>query len=421
MRKIGIFNFLKGAKKTMQNMKYAKMMNGYTPVFSQFGNDIYASDIVQNAISIICNDMSKLLPKHIIIDPKTGMQTVVNDELSRLLKFGPNPLMTTSDFIYKIVFQYEYNKNAWIYPTYNKIPLGNGKYKRYYTGLWPLNPTSVEFLEDTTGKLFVKFYFANGEPYILPYDDVIHWRKDYSLNDFMGGDENGNPNNKGLLKLLSANDTILQGIEKGIKSSFAIKGIVKINTMLDDEKQEEERRKFEEKLKNNTSGILTLDNKNDYIPLKADPKFIDKDTMEFIDNRILANYGVSRAIFNGDFTEEQYQSHYEKNLEPMVISLGRAFTKTLFTNRQLEIGHEIIFYQQGLMYMNTTNKINAIDIMSRIGTLSDNQVLAAFGYPPIEGGDVRKQSLNYINREIADQYQLMNSVSKGKGEKNEQS
>ena len=65
MSKIGIFNFLKGAKKTIQNMKYAKMMNGYTPVFSQFGNDVYASDIVQNAISIICNDMSKLLPKHI--------------------------------------------------------------------------------------------------------------------------------------------------------------------------------------------------------------------------------------------------------------------------------------------------------------------------------------------------------------------
>lgn len=371
-------------------MKYAKMMNGYTPIFNQFGNNVYASDIVQNAISIICNDMSKLCPKHIRINPDDGMQTIVNDELNRLLKFGPNPLMTTSDFIYKIVFQYEYNKNAWIYPTYNKIPLGDGKYKRYYTGLWPLNPTLVEFLEDTSGNLFVKFYFADGEPYILPYNDVIHWRKDYSLNDFMGGDEDGKPNNKGLLKLLSANDTILQGIEKGVKSSFSIRGIVKINTMLDDEKQEEERNKFEEKLKNNENGIL-------------------------------ANYGVSRPIFNGDFTEEQYQAYYEKKLEPMVISLGRAFTKTLFTERQLEIGHEIIYYQQELMYMNTTNKINAVDILTRIGTLTENQVLAAFGYPPFEGGNVRKQSLNYINRDIADQYQLQSSVTKGKGENSEQS
>ena len=418
MSKIGILNYLKGIKKSVQNMKYAKMMNGYTPVFNQFGNNVYASDIVQNAISIICNDMSKLCPKHIRINPEDQMQSVVNDELNRLLKFGPNPLMTTSDFISKIVFQYEYNKNAFIYPTYEKVPLGEGKYKRYYTGLWPLNPTLVEFLEDTTGKLFIRFYFADGESYILPYEDIIHWRKDYSLNDFMGGDENGNPNNKGLLKLLNANDTILQGIEMGVKASFAVRGIVKINTMLDDEKQEAERAKFEVKMKNAKSGILTIDNKNDYIPIKVDPKFIDKDTMEFIDNRILAHYGVSRPIFNGDFTEEQYQAYYEKTLEPMVMSLGRAFTKTLFTPRQLEIGHEIIYYQQGLMYMNTTNKINAVDILTRIGTLTDNEVLGAFGYPPFEGGNVRRMSLNYINRDIADQYQLQKSV-KGRGDENE--
>lgn len=409
------------AKAKIDNIRYAKMMNGYSPVFNNFGNNVYASDIVQNAISIVCNDMSKLSPKHIIINPNDDMQSIVNDELNRLLKFGPNPLMTTSDFISKIVFQYEYNKNAFIYPTYNKIPLGDNKHKRYYTGLWPLNPTLVEFLEDSTGKLFVRFYFADGEPYILPYEDVIHWRKDYSLNDFMGGDELGKANNKSLLKLLNANDTIIQGLENGVKASFSVRGILKMNTMLDDDKQEAERMKFESKMRNSESGILPIDNKGDYIPLKIEPKFIDKDTLEFIDNRILANYGVSRPIFNGDFTEEQYQAYYEKKLEPMIISLGRAFTKTLFTTRQLEIGHEIIYYQQGLMYMNTTNKINAVDMLTRIGSLTDNQVLAAFGYPPFEGGNIRKQSLNYINRDIADQYQLQSAISKGKGDNGEQS
>lgn len=421
MIKIGIFNFIGKAKAKIDNIRYAKMMNGYSPVFNNFGNNVYASDIVQNAISIVCNDMSKLSPKHIIINPNDDMQSIVNDELNRLLKFGPNPLMTTSDFISKIVFQYEYNKNAFIYPTYNKIPLGDNKHKRYYTGLWPLNPTLVEFLEDSTGKLFVRFYFADGEPYILPYEDVIHWRKDYSLNDFMGGDELGKANNKSLLKLLNANDTIIQGLENGVKASFSVRGILKMNTMLDDEKQEAERMKFESKMRNSESGILPIDNKGDYIPLKIDPKFIDKDTLEFIDNRILANYGVSRPIFNGDFTEEQYQAYYEKKLEPMIISLGRVFTKTLFTPRQLEIGHEIIYYQQGLMYMNTTNKINAVDMLTRIGSLTDNQVLAAFGYPPFEGGNIRKQSLNYINRDIADQYQLQSAISKGKGGNGEQS
>ena len=35
------------------------MLNGYTPIFSQFGNDIYASDVVQQAIVCIVDEMKK--------------------------------------------------------------------------------------------------------------------------------------------------------------------------------------------------------------------------------------------------------------------------------------------------------------------------------------------------------------------------
>lgn len=206
----------------------------------------------------------------------------------------------------------------------------------------------------------------------------------------------------------------MQGIKKSIKSSLSVKGIMKVNTMLDDEEQEKKRAEFETKMKNSESGIVPMDIKGDYIPIKIDPKVIDKDTMEFIDKRILANFGVSLKILNGDFTEEDYQAYYEKKLEPMIISLGRAFTKTLFTDRELDVGNEIIFYQQGLMYMNTANKINAVDILTRLGTITDNEVLAAFGYPPFEGGDIRHMSLNYINRDIADQYQLAGATKKAK-------
>ena len=37
-----------------------------------------------------------------------------------------------------------------------------------------------------------------------------------------------------------------------------------------------------------------------------------------------------------------------------------------------------------------------------------------FGYPPFEGGEVRHMSLNYIDREIANSYQL-GKLSKKKG------
>lgn len=413
---MGVISLLKKHREKKIISQYAKMMNGSVPVFSQFGDDIYASDIVQIAISCLQRDMSKLCPKHIRVDPVTGLQTVVNDEITKLLKFGPNPLMTTSEFIEKIVYLREMKKNVYIYPTFKEIPLNDKQYKRQYTGFWPLNPSSVEYMEDNSGKLYIKFYFTDGEPYVFPYKDIIHWRKNFSANDFVGGDISGQPNNKALLKLLNANETIIQGLEHGIKAPLTVRGIVKVNTLLDDEEQQKEREKFEAKMKNTQSGILAIDLKSDFTPIKIDPKIIDKDTMEFIDKKILANYGVSLKIYNGDFTEEDYQAYYEKTLEPDIISLGRAFTKTLFTQRELEVGNEIIFYQQGLMYMNTSNKINAVDILTRLGTITDNQVLSIFGYPPFEGGDVRHMSLNYINRDIADQYQLANATLKAKKE-----
>lgn len=402
---MGILDLIKSRKDKKMAMAYAKMMKGYTPVFNSFGENVYASDIVQNAIRCISTEMSKLDPKHIRTDSSTGLQTVVNSEISRLLKFGPNPIMSTSDFLEKITYLREVEKNVYIYPTYREIPLSDGSYKRIYTGLYPLNPTTVEYLEDSTGRVFIRFYFADNTPYTFPYSSIIHWRKDFFSNDFTGGES---LTNESLLKLLKVNDTITQGLDHGVKSSLTIKGILKINTMMDDDKQREERERFEAKMMDMQNGILPVDLKNEFTPINIDPKVIDKETMEFIDKRILAYFGVPLCILNGDFTEMQYQSFYEKTLEPMIISLGRAFYK-LFTQRELEVGNEIIFYNQGLQFMNTANKIAAVDILSRIGTLTDNQILAIFGYPPFEGGDVRNKSLNYINRDIADQYQLSNN------------
>lgn len=418
MRIIGIFNVIKKHREEKKLLAYAKMMNGYTPVFSNFGEDVYASDIVQNAIRCICTEMSKLNPKHIRTDGTSGLQTVVNSDIGRLLKFGPNPLMTTSDFLEKITYLREINKNVYIYPTYNRIPLPSGGYRREYTGLWPLNPVEVDYLQDSLGTLWIRFYFADGEPYTFLYSDIIHWRKDYTANDYVGGDANGKPNNDAMLKLLKVNDIVIQGIDKGVRAGLTIKGILKVNTMLDDEAQKQERLKFEAKMNDMQNGILAVDLKNEFMPITINPKVIDKDTIEFIDKRVLANYGVSLKIFNGDFTEEEYQAFYEKTLEPMIISLGRCFSR-LFTQRELEVGNEIIFYNQGLMFMNTKNKIAAVDILSRVGTLTDNEILAVFGYPPFEGGNIRNKSLNYINRDIADTYQL-SKTNPRKGDVSEQ-
>jgi len=388
-----------------QRYTQARMLEGYAPVFSQFGQDVYASDIVQMAIDRIASEVSKLQPRHIRTDAD-GLQTVPKSGLNRLFRFAPNPLMTTRDFLEKVVWLLYRNFNAFVYPMYDLVSDSRGQTSRDYTALYPLDPTQVRFLQDATGTLFVDFWFASGDKFILPYADVIHLRKRFSTNSVMGGGLNGQPDNDALLRVLRINDTVMQGLEKAIKATLGVRGILKINTLMDDEKQRAEREKFEAAIRVGESGIIPLDLKGEFIDLKPNPKVVDRETLDFIERRILAWYGVPLTVLTGEFTDEDYQSFYETTLEPLIIALGQAFTTVLFTERELDFGNELVFYHRNTMYLSTRSKLDLIKIAGEQGLLTDNQKLALLGYPPVPDGSRRTISLNYIDVNLAAQYQL---------------
>ena len=409
---MGITNILQGFKDRKAQKTYAKMLNGQMPIFSTFGSDIYASDVARSCARCIATEMGKLMPTHIrFVDENT--RKVVNGDINALFRYAPNPLMTTQEFLEKITWLRELKYNVFIYPTYELTQAAGGTNKKRYTGLYPLNPTTIEFLEDEAGELYTKMYFTNGDSYTLPYKDLIHWRKDFSVNDLMGGNAQGQADTEALLKTLRIDDALLQGLEKAIKLSMGVRAIYKISTLKSDENQRQELQAFEAKLNAGDSGILPMDLKGELVPFTLNPQMVSKDTLEFLENKILYHFGVPLPILNGNFTDEQYQAFYEKTLEPCIIGLGQAISKTLFSKREREMGNEVICYSQKLLFTNTKNRIAVADILGNRGALTDNELLELFGYPPFEGGDIRHMSLNYIDRNIADQYQL-NKLTGGK-------
>ena len=60
---MGLLDIFKPANKN--GLRVAPTMTGYTPIFSDFGNNIYASDIVVESIRCKANEMKKLDPRHI--------------------------------------------------------------------------------------------------------------------------------------------------------------------------------------------------------------------------------------------------------------------------------------------------------------------------------------------------------------------
>ena len=394
-------------KRPPKNSKYAFSLDGWLPIYSQYGVDVYASDVVQQALKCIVDEMKKLNPTHVRYqnsDPipiKGGIQNVLDD---------PNEFMTTSEFLEKTIWLLLLNYNAFIIPTYYVwTDEKTGEERRRYEALYPIKPIQVDFIEDITGKLFVKFYFTGGTNTTIAYDDVIHLKYNYSVNQYMGGDELGNPNIDSIKKTLNLNEQLLEGVAKAMKASYAVNGIVKYNTMMDDGKTEAALKDLEAKLKNNESGFLPLDIKTDFTPLERKTNIVDENTLKFIDEKILRNWGVPLPILTGDYTKEQYEAFYQKTLEPLIRSFSQAMTKKLFTRREKSFGNKIELYPEDLVFMTTSQKIELVNLLAPTGAIYENEKRTTFGLRPLpELEGQRFMSLNWINTNDASAYQVGN-------------
>ena len=351
-------------KKKPKDTKAAPSFSGFWPLFTQFGTNIYASDAVQQALACIVTEMKKLNPVHV--------RTIDNDPMPikgniKDLLDNPNQLMTTADFIERTTWLLLMNYNAFIIPTYYEwTDEKTGQKRRYYDGLYPINPIQVDFIEDATGRLFVTFMFRNAYETTIPYDDVIHIRKNYSLNEYMGGNEIGQPDHAALLETLNINKELLHGIAKAMKSSYAVNGIIKYNTMLADEP-----------------------------------------TLKFIDEKILRNFGVPLCILRGDYSKEQYAAFYQRTIEPLVIAFSQALTKKLFTPRERAFGNKIELYPKDLVFMTVEQTLELVNLLAPTGAMYENEKRAAFGLRPLEELQGKRYiSLNWIEATNAQEYQI---------------
>lgn len=353
------------------NYNLAEILSGFAPIYSNgYGRSIYASDVVQQAVYAIVTELKKLDPVH--ERKSSGGYVEVNSDIQKVLD-APNPLMTTSDFIEKIAWTLLLNYNAFIYPIYEGKTL---------KGLYPLQPSLVEFDNDygESGQTWVRMHFPNGVKGDIPYSNLIHLRYKYSASEFMGGNENGQPDFEPLQETLKLNDTLLKGLAKSLNIQTSINGIVKLKTMANYEDQVAKVTEFEKKLQANESGLLPIDVSSEYIPITKQVNLLDEKVLEFIDKKILRTFGVSLAIIDGDYTTAQYEAFYQKTLEPIVKSLSQAFTKGLFTGREAQgFNNRIVFYEKEMIFLSMEQKIKAIDILVDSASIEKNEARALLG------------------------------------------
>lgn len=374
-----------------------EMLNGGFTSFSSFTGDAYSNDIYRSAVDAIARHVAKLSGKHVIDNAKSEDKF---SKLNRILKDRPNPYMSAYDFQYKIATQYFLYNNAFI--LIQKDIRGN------LSGLYPLSPTSVEYVVDGANELYIKFLFKDGNIVHFHIDEIAVLRRHFNSNELLGD------SNDAIMSALELAHTQNEGMREAIKNSAQIRGIVKYTQALSPSKLKEAKEEFMNNYLTmaNNGGVIPVDTSMEYQPLNVSDVQIDTSQVDAVKRKIYDYLGINESIVNGSYDEESWQAFFESIVEPFSIQLASELTEKIFSEREKAFANRIIYESSRLQYASNKSKTNVIKELLPLGVLTINQALDLLNLPRVQDGDERLQSLNYIEKTLAKNYQMNNEGDK---------
>ena len=149
--------------------------------------------------------------------------------------------------------------------------------------------------------------------------------------------------------------------------------------------------------------------------MKSEPTFINPIQAKAIKERVYDYYHISEAVIQSKYKEDEWGAFYESTIEPIAIQMSLEFTEKILTDREKELGQEIMFEANRLQYASNKTKIELIKTLMPLGMLSINEGREVFNMTPIAGehGDKRLISLNFVDAEKQNEYQVNDDPDTG--------
>lgn len=371
----------------------ARIVTEPTASFSAFSGDAYSNDVFREAVDAIARNAGKLKGSHVI--KYADHERVDGDcKLNRLLQVRPNAVMSSYDFLYKLVTRLFLYNNSFAY--LDRDERGNLR------AIYPITATNVEILSDAAGSLFCGFMLRSGKQVVLPYGDIIHLRRFFNSGDVLAED------NRAIESGIELAQTENEGIISGIKAGANIRGILSFTQIMSPEKLKSEKEAFVKDYLElgNEGGVIAIDQKMDYKPIDHKPVILDADQAKEVKTKIYNYLGLTESIVNSSYTEDEYAAFYESTLEPIALALSQEFTAKVFNDREQAFGNSIVFESGRLQFTSNKTKVQLIAQLAPYGLLTINQALEILNLPAVADGDTRLQALNMIDSKLAAEYQL---------------
>lgn len=342
--------------------------------FYSWRGKIYQSDIVRSCVRPKAKALGKLVAKHI---RENAEALQVNPEpYMRFLLEEPNPYMTGQMLQEKLATVLTLNNNAFALIVRDE----NG----YPMQLYPIPSQAVEAIYDKQGNLLLKFWLRNGKNKTFYYRDIIHLRQDFCDNDIFG-----DPPAEALTSLMKIVNTTDQGIIKAVQNSNVIKWLLSFKQTL---RQEDIDKNVQDFVKNylsidaNTGGAAAHDAKFDVEQVKPESYVPNAAQMDRTLQRIYSFFNTNEKIVQSKYSEDEWISYYESELEPIAIQMAGEYTRKLFSRKERGFGNRIMFESSNLSYASMQTKLRLREMVDR-GAMTPDEWRKVMHLGPIEGGN----------------------------------
>ncbi|MCQ2087989.1 MAG: phage portal protein [Bacilli bacterium] len=381
---------------------------GYQSMSAHFDKSVWYQDTFRATVDAIASNAAKGEFQAVVMKDGRISKVLRNDPMARLLNQKPNPVMSGFEFKYRMIANLETKTTAIAYIDWDGV---------VPKAIYPVDYSSYEFKQIVGGGYALVFIDYEGEERALPLETVVIMRKFYN-DRIASGDGNGP-----IYQVFDMSKASDEGFIEYLRKTNKIRGIMKSKkSMLDAEDVKKSQDEFAERFEKaaEKGGIIGLDSFEEYIPLDIKTAgSANADQMAAINNRIYTYLRTPECIVQNKYTEQEGMAWREGKIKPIWEMFALAITNVYYTKHEIECGNKMIISGAVMTGMSISSIVSILNATKEIGELTTNERRELLGYPPVEGGDERQVSLNYINAKDQSAYQQAKAgEEKNNGEEN---
>lgn len=236
-------------------------------------------------------------------------------------------------------------------------------------------------------------------------------------NDRLASGDGNTP----VYKVLDMSKASDDGFIESLSVSNKVRGLIKQKrAMLDPEDVKKGQTEFSHRFAQaaQNGGIVGVDAMEDFIPLNVSPNAANAAQMKEINNRIFTYLRTPEKIVQNCYSEQEGMAWREGKIEPIWNLFAEAVSAVYFTKHERECGNKMLMTGGVMMGMSVNSIVQILSVTKEVGELTTNERRELLGYPPVEDGDDRQVSLNYIKSKDQSKYQGgKKNAGKRKGKK----